>query len=99
MRKPPTIRQILHATQDMVPRSRLNAVETELEAVEAKLAHVQEVAHAEILRLQTELTTCRDKYLEEAANISAGFASVATEPVGWQYGQRIAAEIRKMKSA
>ena len=40
---------------DLVPRSRLNAVEMELAAAEAKLAGVQKNAAAEIERLQKAL--------------------------------------------
>ena len=56
---------------DMVPRSRLNAVEQELTEVKTKLSEVQKVAHAYINALEKDALTMAMRLMGEDENTFA----------------------------
>ena len=55
---------------DLIPRSRLDAVEQELQAAELKLLKVQAAAADEIERLTAELFTMRNIFHEQDTRIA-----------------------------
>lgn len=67
---------------NMVPRSRLRAVEDELSAAEAKTKQVQLVAAKEIHRLlarNTELEAHNDKLLQECQRLTQTIESIKAD--------------------
>jgi len=56
---------------DMIPRSRLNAVEQELTEVKTKLSELQKVAHAHIDALEKDALTMAMRLMGEDENTFA----------------------------